>query len=273
MVTQLTITSPLGSDGAPVYLAAQTTSTMDDARRLVAHGSPSGTVIVTDHQTAGRGRRAGRVWHSGPRESLMFTLALDRPAEPVTRSLAMAAAVVRLLDEEGELAARVKWPNDVLVDDRKICGILADHDGRWLYLGVGLNVRQERFPEELGGAATSLRIAVGGVRRPHGAPAGSPTKRVPADASWSHNRWPELRDRLLARLLALYADSQRTWHALLTERLWRRGEAVEVVAPDGRRIAGTITGIETDGRLIVTGEAVHRVAAGEVSLYRRERHG
>lgn len=233
---------------------------MDDARRLVANGCPSGTAIVTDHQTAGRGRRAGRVWHAAPAESLMFTVALDRPEEPVTRSLAMATAVARLLEEEAALTARVKWPNDVLVDDRKICGILADHDGRWLYLGVGLNVRQERFPAELAQAATSLRLAGAGMRRP-------------GDPSWSDDEWPALRDRLLVRLLELYTDSQNRWHGLLSERLWRKGEAVEVVSPGGRRITGRLTGIEPDGRLIVTGEAVHRVTAGEVSLYGRERHG
>lgn len=233
---------------------------MDDARRLVAHGNPSGTVVVTDHQTAGRGRRAGRSWYSPPRESLMFTVVLERPAEPVTRSLVMAAAVVRLLEQEAGLAAHVKWPNDVLVDDRKICGILADHDGRWLSLGVGLNVLQGRFPAELAQAATSLRLASAGKRRP-------------GDRSWSDDEWPALRDRLLVRLLELYADSQSRWHELLTERLWRRGEAVEVVSPGGRRTTGRLTGIDTDGRLIVTGEAVHRVAAGEVSLYGRERNG
>jgi len=233
---------------------------MDDARRLVAHGAPSGTVVVTDHQTAGRGRRAGRVWHSAARESLLFTLALERPDEPVTRSLVMAAAVVRLLEEEAELAVSVKWPNDVLAHDRKICGILADHDGRWLYLGVGLNLRQERFPAELEQAATSVRLASAGERRP-------------SDPSWSDDEWSGLRDRFLLRLLDLYADSRDRWHALLTERLWRRGEAVEVSSPGGARIAGTLTGIETDGRLIVTGEAVHRMAAGEVSLGGRERHG
>ena len=260
MVSLLPIRSPLGAGGAPVYLAAETTSTMDDARRLVAHGAPSGTVVVTDHQTAGRGRRAGRVWHSAARESLLFTLALERPDEPVTRSLVMAAAVVRLIEEEAGLAVSVKWPNDVLVHDRKICGILADHDGRWLYLGVGLNLRQERFPAELERAATSVRLASAGERRP-------------SDPSWSDDEWSGLRDRFLLRLLDLYADSRDRWHALLTERLWRRGEAVEISSPGGARIAGTLTGIETDGRLIVTGEAVHRVAAGEVSLGGRERYG
>ncbi len=250
---------------------------MDDARRLVAHGAPSGTVIVTDHQTAGRGRRAGRVWHSAARASLMFTVALERPHEPVTRSLVMAAAVVRLLEEEAGLAVSVKWPNDVLVHDRKICGILADHDGRWLYLGVGLNVRQERFPEDLARAATSVRLACGtleqadrGGERREAGPAG--TGRAPGGLSWADVDWSPLRDRFLLRLLDLYADSHDCWHALLTERLWRRGEPVEVSSPGGARVAGTLTGIETDGRLIVTGEAVHRMAAGEVSLDRRARH-
>jgi biotin-(acetyl-CoA carboxylase) ligase len=85
--------------------------------------------------------------------------------------------------------------------------------------------------------------------------------------------WPALRDRLLVRLLDLYLETRDAWHAILSERLWRRGERVDVVLPGGERVTGELAGIADDGRLIVAGETVHRLAAGEVSLYRKDRHG
>ncbi len=216
---------------------------MDDARRLVRHGAPSGSVVVTDYQRAGRGRRAGRSWHSSPGESLLFTVALHRPPDPVTRSLVMAAAVVRILDELG-LYAEVKWPNDVLVQGRKMCGILADHENDWLYLGVGINLRQQRFPPELASTATSAAIEAG-------------------DAS----RLPD-RDDLLVALLERYRACEPAWHAILSERLWKKGQRVEVVLPYGPTLSGRLAGIAEDGRLLIDAGDIHRLAAGEVSLGR-----
>jgi len=239
--------SPIGN--APIHHTTESASTMDDARRLVRGGAPSGTVVVTDYQSEGRGRRAGRHWHSAPGESLMFTLALEQPKEPVTRSLVMAASVALVLEERFGLEVAVKWPNDVLVRGRKICGILADHESGWLYLGVGLNVRQASFPAELAPHATSIRLACAGSDRPE-------ICKV-SDTF------------LLMNLLERFKNLGDRWHDVLSARLWRRGEQVDVVVPGGSPIHGRITGIERDGRLIVSGDRVHRLAAGEVSLSRK----
>ncbi len=242
--------SPIGN--APVYHTTETASTMDDARRLVRGGAPSGTVVVTDFQSEGRGRRAGRVWHSAPNESLMFTLALERPDDPVTRSLVMAASVALVLEERFGLEVSVKWPNDVLVLGRKICGILADHETGWLYLGVGLNVRQASFPDELAPHATSIRLVTS-------AGAGSDQTGICKVSDTT----------LLLDLLERFRSLGDRWHDVLSARLWSRGELVEVVVPGGSPIRGRVTGIERDGRLIVSGDRVHRLAAGEVSLSRK----
>lgn len=245
---ELTLRSPVTEHGAPVYHLAETPSTMDDAVRLARRGTPSGTVVVTDHQSAGRGRRAGRVWQSPPCESLMFTLLLYRPTAPTTRSLVMAAAIARLLEEEADLEPEVKWPNDVLVGGRKICGILADHDGTWLALGVGLNVRQTRFPEEIASHATSL------VRERPGHPC--------ADSPWE-----KCRNGLLSALLGGYARSVDDWHQAISARLWMRGREIALVSPDGSRRRGVLAGLDRDGTLLLRDAGgLHRIAAGEVSL-------
>ena len=251
-MTELPIRSPLGADatagGAPVFFTALTASTMDDARRLVRQGAPSGTVVVTDFQTAGRGRRPGREWVSPPGESLMFTVALHAPRDPVTRSLVMAVAVARMLEQKFDLDVAVKWPNDVLVRGRKICGILADHEG-WLYLGVGLNLRQAGFPAELADTATSVAVETRSC----------PQRYV--DALFD-------RDRLLCDVLELYRALEPEWHALLSRRLWMAGEEVDVAVPFGPTLRGRLAGIADDGCLLVQAGRLHRVAAGEVSLRR-----
>ncbi len=241
------IRSPLAD--APVYYLEQTDSTMDDARRLVQRGVPSGTVVVTDYQRTGRGRRGGRSWHSAPGESLLFTLMLHRPAAPVTRSFVMAAAICRLLERDVGLIAEVKWPNDVLVAGRKISGILADHENEWLYLGVGLNVRQTAFPEGFAVPATSIAIATASGRGRPGA-----------------GRYD--RDRLLVRLLSSYLECEADWHRRILQRLWMRGAEVSVSVPYGTPITGRLVGVAEDGCLLIDAGEVHRLAAGEVSLTR-----
>lgn len=147
-----------------------TTSTMDEARRAAEAGEGEGFVVVADRQTAGRGRR-DRTWFS-PEGNLNATVLL-RPAVaadratwiPLVAGVAMSEAIERLIDRP----ARVKWPNDVLLADRKVAGILTesrwDDDGRlaWVLVGAGVNgnVRRDGFPEELRASATSLSAEAG----------------------------------------------------------------------------------------------------------------
>jgi biotin-[acetyl-CoA-carboxylase] ligase BirA-like protein len=109
----------------------------------VARGCEVGTVVVADHQTAGRGR-LGRTWVSEPGANLLLSVVLRAPADPARAPrlcLLWAAAIAEALD------VRVKWPND-LVDDkgRKLGGLLAELDGGRVVLGIGLNVNQLSFP-------------------------------------------------------------------------------------------------------------------------------
>lgn len=162
---------PLGSRSGPYRLLQfdQLPSTNDHLRQLSREGAPEGTVVLADHQTAGRGRR-GRRWSSPPGVGLWFSVLLrpSRPAREAPLYALLAAAAVRAaVQEVTGVPARIKWPNDVVVGHAKLAGILAEVEGPVSHpaciLGIGLNVNQteEHFLPELRGQATSLRLAAG----------------------------------------------------------------------------------------------------------------
>jgi BirA family biotin operon repressor/biotin-[acetyl-CoA-carboxylase] ligase len=134
---------------------------IDSTNRYVlecaATGAPEGLVAVADEQSAGRGR-LGRTWIAPPGGALLVSVLL-RPALPPDRlHLVTLAAALALVDVVPE-AARVKWPNDVVVDDRKLAGILAESDGDGaVVVGMGCNVRSDWFPAELRETATATSV-------------------------------------------------------------------------------------------------------------------
>lgn len=144
-------------------------STNNYAKKLAAQGYPEGTLVIAERQTAGRGRR-GRQWHSEPGQAIFMSLIL-RPALPIKElsriTLFIAVAVVDTLERFG-IKSGIKWPNDVLINGRKIAGILTeavtDMDGiEYIVTGIGLNVnnRIADFPEEFRGIATTMREEAG----------------------------------------------------------------------------------------------------------------
>jgi BirA family transcriptional regulator, biotin operon repressor / biotin---[acetyl-CoA-carboxylase] ligase len=162
--------------GRPTLFRSVTTSTNDDALAGAREGAPDGALYVAETQTAGRGRRGNR-WYGAPGESLAFTLLL-RPRVPASRASALAlvgglgvrAAAGAWLRAAGQdEPVLVKWPNDVVVGGRKLCGILAESQIRGseivaVALGIGLNVGISGLPNDLAETATSL-LALG-VRTP-----------------------------------------------------------------------------------------------------------
>lgn len=142
-------------------------STNNRAKALAAEGVPEGTVVVADMQTAGRGRR-GRQWFSPSNQGIYVSVVL-RPSLPLREisriSLVAAVAVAETLREEYGLDALIKWPNDILIDHKKIAGILSeaviDTVGlEYMVVGIGLNINQDlsQFPADLRMPATSLRV-------------------------------------------------------------------------------------------------------------------
>ncbi len=150
--------------GRDIHYLKSTDSTMAVAAQLAAAGCPTGTVVVADEQTAGQGR-FGRVWHSARDAGLYVSVVLRPVLEEenmrvlgMTLGLAAAEAIARTADVQCDL----RWPNDVLIGDKKCAGILVTVEGTTFIAGIGINVNQNEFPTELEPIATSLRIATGG---------------------------------------------------------------------------------------------------------------
>ena len=147
-----------------VYFYEQTDSTNNCIRKLAKEGKKEGVVAVAEIQTAGKGRR-GKGWQSpkgtGIWMSMLLTPNITPPEAPVLTLLA-GLAVCRAVRQQTGLTAMIKWPNDILISNKKICGILtelyAEMDSvHFVITGIGINVNTEVFPEELQKTATSLK--------------------------------------------------------------------------------------------------------------------
>jgi BirA family biotin operon repressor/biotin-[acetyl-CoA-carboxylase] ligase len=220
--------------GTPRLHLRETTSTNDRARVLAAADAPHGTLVTAAAQTAGRGRQ-GRTWSAPPGRALLMSLVLRDPP----RLLPLAAAVA--VAEAAGPPAQIKWPNDILIDGRKVAGILAE--GRpqegWAVLGVGVNVavRPDDLPPELRETATTLGLG-------------------PADVEPVLARLLAALDRVLALEQDRLLDAWRSRDALRGREIaWARGR-------------GRAAGIDGAGRLVVDLEDGGRTAleAGEVHL-------
>ena len=142
-----------------------TDSTSNDISRLALEGAPEGTIVIADVQTAGKGRR-GRRWESTNGTSLLFSILLRPELEPDKApqiTLLMALAVAKVVSEWLHLEARIKWPNDVVVNKKKVCGILTEMQLKggaidFVVVGTGVNVNQKSISEDLQESATSLLL-------------------------------------------------------------------------------------------------------------------
>ncbi len=153
--------------GRRVEWLAATDSTMIVAARLAREGCASGTVVGADQQTAGIGR-AGHSWYSEPGSglyvSMVLRLALGGDSLPLVM-LALGLATQHAIAEVSGLAPDLRWPNDVLLGEKKCAGILAQTEGEAAIAGIGINVGHTRFPQDIAAVATSLRLAGASVSR------------------------------------------------------------------------------------------------------------
>ncbi len=155
--------------GRGIYCFRQIGSTNEHLRRLCRNGEEEGAVVIADRQTQGRGRHQ-RNWHSPPGLGLWFSVLL-RPTTFLNRlgliSLLSGLAIAEAIAEQTGLSPKLKWPNDVLLNSKKVCGILAESEikngSADISLGVGINVnhRKKDFPESIQQLATSLYLETG----------------------------------------------------------------------------------------------------------------
>jgi len=233
-----------------------TGSTNLDIKELAMNGAEEGTVVCADMQTAGRGRR-GRNWVSEKGDSLLFSLLLKPDISPDKASqitLLMALAVTKVLRESYDFTAMIKWPNDIVVNNKKVCGILTemypDADGKFFVIvGCGINVGQKVVPVELQEIATSLLLESGIVIS-----AEELLQRILAEFERYY------RGFCLKQSLEDFADEYNTW-------LISCDKEVRVLDPKGE-FAGISKGINAKGELLVqlTDGSITEVYAGEVSV-------
>lgn len=210
---------------------------MTDAAALAAKGAPHGTTVVAEVQTAGIGRH-GHSWHSEDRGGLYLSIVLRIPGAIPALTLALGIAVQEAVLEVTGITADLRWPNDVMINERKAAGILVQAVDGALVAGIGLNVNQQFFPPDLREMATSLRMESG--------------------QPWSM-------ETMLQRVRTL---SLHHTQLSLAEIRWRfeecssyaRGKAVEV---DG--VTGVTVGLDSSGFLLVqTATGVRTITAGGV---------
>lgn len=238
--------------GRRFYYLPEVDSTNRLAREFAEAGEPHGTVIASDFQRQGRGRH-GRPWTSPPGRNLLFSLILrpdmsPRQVLPVTLAFSLAATDV--LGEHCGREARVKWPNDILMDGRKMGGILSESASRagrtnWVVAGIGINVnmRSGEFPEDMPVPGVScLMVAGRECDRPH----------LFAD--------------LLQCLESMFDRfAEEGFAGIRTHYLARLASADVAFERRGQPVRGTVAGVLDDGALVV------RTRGGEeMSLYDEE---
>lgn len=151
--------------GKDIFYYGVTDSTNTQAKRLAEEGYGHGTLVVAEQQEAGRGRR-GRNWQSPAKESIYMTLLLKPEINPNNASmltLVTALAVSKAITKVTGRPAGIKWPNDIVMNGKKVCGILTEMSAQFDYvnhivIGIGINVHATEFPEELSCMATSLYL-------------------------------------------------------------------------------------------------------------------
>ena len=258
VITEAELRSQLedGLAGSHLEYHEELDSTNNRAKRLGEEGAPDGTLVTADYQTAGKGRR-GRGWVSERGTGIWMSLLLRPDVPPSSASmltLVAAMAVVKGIKEATGLDSGIKWPNDIVMNGKKICGILTEMSAElehihYVVIGIGINANIREFPEEIREKATSLYLESGET---------------------------VVRSRVIAAVMKAMNQYYRVFvdHGDLTgfleeyeEHLVNRGREVVVLAPGGE-YQGISLGIDKTGELLVQLKdgTVNHVVSGEVSV-------
>ena len=240
--------------GQEIHYFSEVDSTNNEAKKLAANDCPEGTIVVAETQVTGRGRLA-RGWFSPFGKGIWLSVVLRPPFGPMDAAkctLMAAVGVNRAINAVTGAGCGIKWPNDILWNNRKVVGILTEMSAEmdvinYVVIGMGINVTIEEFPSELATIATSLSIATG-----------HSISRV------------KLLTAILAELEIVYMSVKKSGFAPVLAA-WRQesvtlGQQVDVQGFD-RSFTGVAVDIDDDGALLVkTPQCVERVLAGDVSI-------
>lgn len=230
-------------------------STITKAKELAEAGHPTGTLVVAEQQTAGKGRR-GRGWEAPAGSGIYLTLVLKPDINPNNASmltLVAALAVARAITEVTGEAAQIKWPNDIVMNGKKVCGILTEMSAQFDYIshiviGIGINVHNESFPGEIAHMAGSLWTECG--KSFHRADI---IEKLMEHFETYYDRFLETED---------LSGLQKEYNAMLVNM----HAGVKVLDPK-ETFEGKAMGITKRGELIVdTWESRKLVSSGEVSV-------
>jgi BirA family biotin operon repressor/biotin-[acetyl-CoA-carboxylase] ligase len=249
--------------GREILFFPEVDSTNRKAHDLARQGAREGTVVMADSQSRGKGR-LGRAWES-PAGLNVYSSFILRPPIPLQAApqltLLAGVAAARSLAGASGLDVRIKWPNDIFVNGKKLAGILAEMEAegpraKFIILGIGVNVnwRKEDLPPDLRATATSLLVE-SGREVSRGTIAGRLFQEM------EEEYLPFLREGFSARL-------REEWNRLS----WINEKKVVVIGPDGE-VHGRALGIDMDGALLLVDEEgqTSRFIAGEVSLRRMDK--
>lgn len=245
------------SFGRQVYYYDKVTSTNDIAKEWTRQGAPDGSIVVAEEQSGGRGR-LGRVWHSPPGKGIFFSVILYPPVQPAIVSqitMVTAVALALAVRTHSGVPAGIKWPNDLLVDGRKLCGILTEMSAEvdrieYLVVGAGLNVNltRDEFPADIRELATSLLLETG-----HSLPRASLLRAMLEE----YEKWYQL------WLTQGFVPVLEQWKALSVSL--RRMVQVHTLNDTWE---GWVEDVDESGALLLRLEdgSLQRLVAGEVSL-------
>jgi len=256
MLSEQTLQKGLGTRafGSKIFAFETIDSTNNCAKAVAGCGADEGTVVIAEHQTNGRGRH-GRVWQSIPNENLMFSVVLRPNLSPEALNLLplyVAVAVSDAIQGLTGIRPECKWPNDLLINGKKVAGILIEGSFKqtsmeFVVVGVGINVNQLRFPAELESTATSLRLETG-----------REIERIP------------LFREILRSMEKTYRRSSSTgFRSVIPQWLasCRMVNRTISISEQGAVFSGTVKGLSPEGGLVLQTDGTERtVFAGDVTI-------
>ncbi len=242
------------SFGSKIFAFDTIDSTNNCAKAIAGCGAQEGTVVIAEKQTAGRGRH-GRSWEANPNENLMFSVVLRPQLSQGSLNLLplyVAVAVADAIERFTGIKPECKWPNDLLIDKKKVAGILIESSFKqdavdYVVVGIGVNVNQTQFPGELEKTATSLRLE-----------SGRQVDRIP------------LFKEIVRSLERIYLTSSTTGFQSIIPEWLSHSTMIDrtiSVSHQGTLITGIVKGLSPEGGLVLQTNGSEKVLfAGDVSI-------